>query len=390
MTYFIHADKFFLENVTETGGYLEIDDNGNFGFYYSENKKPDGKIIDYVGKYVAPGLVDTHIHGLLNEDVMKSDWDGINKISEGLLQAGVTSWVPTTITDSSDRLINICEKFAKHKGEETGAKILGLHFEGPYFTEKHAGAENTKYMCDPSIDELHKFRVASDNMLIKMSIAPERKGAKEFVRKAVKSGVIISLGHSASNFADAIACVEAGASMFCHTYNGMEPMSQHSPNLLGAAFSARLVTDELICDGHHVLQPTIRALIQAKGVEHICLITDCMQAGMMPDGDYVLGELPVYVEKGMARLKTKGNSLAGSVLLLKQAVENLVNWNIATPEDAIMMASYVPAMSIGKLAQCGSIKPDKPADFIVLNKDMTLCETYLNGVLRYKNKEQVN
>ncbi|MCT7728184.1 MAG: amidohydrolase family protein, partial [Lactobacillus iners] len=152
---------------------------------------------------VAPGLVDTHIHGLLNEDVMKSDWDGINKISEGLLQAGVTSWVPTTITDSSDRLINICEKFAKHKGEETGAKILGLHFEGPYFTEKHAGAENTKYMCDPSIDELHKFRVASDNMLIKMSIAPERKGAKEFVRKAVKSGVIISLGHSASNFADA-------------------------------------------------------------------------------------------------------------------------------------------------------------------------------------------
>ena len=178
--------------------------------------------------------------------------------------------------------------------------------------------------------------------------------------------------------------------MFCHTYNGMEPMSQHSPNLLGAAFSARLVTDELICDGHHVLQPTIRALIQAKGVEHICLITDCMQAGMMPDGDYVLGELPVYVEKGVARLKTKGNSLAGSVLLLKQAVENLVNWNIATPEDAIMMASYVPAMSIGKLAQCGSIKPDKPADFIVLNKDMTLCETYLNGVLRYKQKEQVN
>lgn len=382
MTYFIHADKFFLENRTELGGYLEVD-NGKFGFYYPEDEKPDGKILDYSGKWIAPGLVDTHIHGLVNEDTMKSDWNGVNKISEGLLQAGVTSWLPTTITDSDEHLMETCEKFASHKGQETGAKIQGLHFEGPYFTEKHAGAENPKYMRDPSIEELRRYEKASDGMLIKMSLAPERKGSREFVREAVKDGMIISLGHSASNFKDAIACVEAGASMFCHTYNGMDPMSQHSPNLLGAAFSARLVTDELICDGHHVLQPTIRALIQAKGPEHICLITDCMQAGLMPDGDYKLGELAVYVKDGMARLKD-GDNLAGSILLLKDAVKNLVDWDIVTPEDAVMMASYVPARSIHKLDKCGVIKPDHDADFIVLNPDMTLSETYLDGVSRYK------
>ena len=103
----------------------------------------------------------------------------------------------------------------------------------------------------------------------------------------------------------------------------------------------------------------------------------------MPDGDYMLGELPVYVKDGMARLKD-GDNLAGSILLLKQAVKNLVDWNVVTPEDAIMMASYVPARSINKLDKCGSIKPDKPADFIVLNPDMTLSETYLDGVSRYK------
>lgn len=383
MTYYIHAKKFFLENKTELGGYLEVQDNGQFGFYYPEDQKPDGEIKEYGDKLIAPGYFDTHIHGLLNEDVMKSDWQGINKISEGLLKAGVTSWLPTTITASHEQLIKICKMFADHKGQETGAKIQGIHFEGPYFTEKHAGAENPKYMRDPSIKELKEYEQASDGMLVKMSMAPERKGAKEFVRQAVKDGIVISLGHSASNYQDAIACIEAGASMFCHTYNGMDPLSQHSPNLVGAAFSSRLTTDELICDGHHVLEPTIRALVNARGPEHIALITDCMQAGLMPDGDYMLGELPVYVKDGMARLKSN-DSLAGSILLLKDAVKNLVNWNVVTPENAVMMASYVPAQSMSMTNKCGVIKPDHDADFIVLDDDMTVEETYLNGVSRYR------
>lgn len=383
MTYYIHAKKFFLENKAELGGYLEVQDNGQFGFYYPESQKPDGEIKEYGDKLIAPGYFDSHIHGLLNEDVMKSDWEGINKISEGLLKAGVTSWLPTTITASHEQLLEICKMFAAHKGQETGAKIQGIHFEGPYFTEKHAGAENPKYMRDPSIKELHEYEEASDGMLVKMSMAPERKGSKEFVRQAVKEGIVISLGHSASNYEDAIACVEAGATMFCHTYNGMDPLSQHAPNIVGAAFSSRLTTDELICDGHHVLEPTIRALVNARGPEHIALITDCMQAGLMPDGDYMLGELPVYVKDGMARLKSN-DSLAGSILLLKDAVKNLVNWNVVTPEDAVMMASYVPAKSMSMTNKCGVIKPDHDADFVILDDDMTVEETYLNGVSRYK------
>lgn len=384
MAYYIHAGKFFLENRTEIGGYLEVQDDGKFGFYYPETQKPShGEIREYGDKWIAPGYVDTHIHGSLKEDVMKSDWEGINKISEGLLRAGVTSWLPTTITARDDTLTRICRMFAEHKGQETGAKIQGIHFEGPFFTPEHAGAENPKYMTDPSILEFKRWREASDNMLIKISMAPERKGSKEFVRAAVKDGVVVALGHSASNFEDAIACVEAGATMFCHTYNGMDPLSQHSPNLVGAAYSSRLTTDELICDGHHVQEPAVRALVNARGPEHIALITDCMEAGMMPDGDYMLGELPVYVKDGMARLKD-GDNLAGSILQLKDAVKNVVDWNVATPEDAVMMASYVPAKSSHILDNCGSIKPDKPADFVVLNHDMTVSETYLDGVSRYQ------
>ncbi|EFG55019.1 N-acetylglucosamine-6-phosphate deacetylase [Lactobacillus amylolyticus] len=383
MTYYIHADKFFLENRTENGGYLEIQDNGKFGFYYPETEKPADKIVDYPGKWVAPGYVDTHIHGSLREDVMKSDWDGINKISKGLLSAGVTSWLPTTITAASATLTRICKMFAAHKGEEEGAKIQGIHFEGPFFTEEHAGAENPKYMMDPSIDEFNKWLEASDGMLKKISMAPERKGSKEFIREAVKEGIVVSLGHSSATFDEAVSGIEAGASMFTHTFNGMPDPMHHTPSISNAAMAMHNVTDELICDGHHVQEPMARALINAVGPEHIALITDCMEAGMMPDGDYMLGELPVYVKDGMACLKD-GDNLAGSILQLKDGVKNVVDWNIVDPEKAIMMGSYVPARSAHILDRCGSIKPDKDADFLILNPDMTLSETYLNGESKYK------
>lgn len=314
---------------------------------------------------------------------MKSDWEGINKISKGLLSAGVTSWMPTTITAASSTLIRICEMFAKHKGQEEGAKIQGIHFEGPFFTEEHAGAENPKYMMDPDIDEFNKWLKASDGMLRKISMAPERKGSKEFIREAVKEGVVVALGHSSASFEEAVRGVEAGATMFTHTYNGMPDPSHHTPSISNAAMVLNNVTDELICDGHHVQPSMAKALINAVGPEHIALITDCMEAGMMPDGDYMLGELPVYVKDGMARLKD-GDNLAGSILQLKQAIKNVVDWNIVTPEKAVMMASYVPAKSAHILDQCGTIAPDKDADFLILNPDMTLSETYLNGKSRYK------
>ena len=383
MTYYIHADKFFLENVTEDGGYLEIQDDGKFGFYYSKDEKPEGKIVEYTGKRIAPGLVDTQVHGSLKEDVMVSEWDGINRLSEGFLRSGVTSWLPTTYTADEATLTRICQMFGAHKGEETGAKIQGLHFEGPYFTAEHAGAENPKYLLDPSVKQFNDWRDQSEGLLNKISLAPERAGAKEFVRTVTKEGVVVSLGHSSATYDQAKRCVEAGATMFTHTFNGMPDPSHHDSSISNAAMDLHNVTDELICDGHHVKKEMVRTLIKVKGPEHICLITDCMEAGMMPDGDYMLGELPVYVKDGMARLKD-GDNLAGSILQLNTAVKNVVDWNAATPEEAIMMASYVPAKSANVLDKCGSIAPDKAADFIVLNPDMTLSETYLNGKSRYK------
>lgn len=383
MSYYIHADKFFLKSNTEEGGYLEVDDNGKFGYYFPENEKPAGEIKEYPGKWIAPGYVDTHIHGLLGHDVMDLDVDGLKEMSEGLLKAGVTSWLPTTLTASFEDLNEVCKMIAANVDNMPGAKIQGIHFEGPFYTEEHKGAQNPKYFSDPDIVKYEKWQESAQGLLKKISIAAERNGSVEFTRAAVKDGAVVCLGHSNATYEQARACVDAGASVFTHTFNGMSPMGNHAPGMAGAAMSSRLVSDELIADGHHVEVPVLRSLVNAQGPEHIALITDCMRAGMMPDGDYVLGEFPVYVQDGMARLKSTDN-LAGSILALKDGVKNVVDWNVSTPADAVMMASYVAAESSHVGDKCGVIAPDRDADFLVLNPDMTLSETYLDGESKYQ------
>ncbi|AEV94376.1 N-acetylglucosamine-6-phosphate deacetylase [Pediococcus claussenii] len=375
MEYFIHANKFFLSSNVEIGGYLQVV-NGKFGRYQKD--KPDGKIVDYQDKWIAPGLVDTHIHGLLNHDVMDNDADGINEMAKGLLKCGVTSWLPTTLTASSDQLKAVVTTISDNITKFDGAKIKGIHFEGPYYTEKHKGAQNPKYFENPSIEEFHKWQNAAHGLINKISIAPERKGAVEFTNVISAEGVTVALGHSDATFEQAKNCVEAGATMFTHTFNGMSGLDHRKPGMVGAAMSLNDVTDELICDGHHVNPYVVKTLINAKTPEHIALVTDCMKAGMMPDGNYILGEFPVEVANGTARLKSNG-SLAGSILLLKDAVKNVVDWNVVTAEKAIQMASANAADSVNVGNQCGRILPGRDADFIVLNNEMQLEATYLDG-----------
>jgi N-acetylglucosamine-6-phosphate deacetylase len=386
MSYYIHAAKFFLPSNTENGGYLEITDEGKFGQYLPESQKPTGKIEEMNGQWIAPGLVDTHIHGLLGHDVMDNDWEAIKTMSEGLLKAGVTSWLPTTLTGSFDQLNAVCKTIGDHAGQETGAKIQGIYFEGPYFTTEHKGAQNPKYFKDPSFSEYQQWQASAKGLLRKIAIAPERHGAVEFTRAVTADGTVVALGHSDATFEQAQACIEAGASVFTHTFNGMSGLNHRAPGMVGAAMYLNRVDDELICDGHHVRPEVATILIKEKGPEHIALITDCMRAGMMPDGDYVLGEFPVYVKDGMARLKG-GNNLAGSVLKLNEAIKNVVDWNGVAPQDAVEMGSYVSAKSSGVGEKCGSILPGRAADYIVLNDDMSLAATYLDGQERYRNDQ---
>ncbi len=220
---------------------------------------------------------------------MDADAEGINAMSKGLLECGVTSWLPTTLTASSDQLKQVVQTISDHVDDFEGAKVQGIHFEGPYYTEKHKGAQNPKYFENPSVDEFHAWQSAAQGMIRKISIAPERDGAVEFTAKISSEGVVVALGHSDATFDQAKACVEAGATMFTHTFNGMSGLNHREPGMAGAAMSLDGVTDELICDGHHVNPYVVKILMQTKTYQNVALVTDCMKAGLMPDGDYIFG-----------------------------------------------------------------------------------------------------
>lgn len=381
MTKYIKADSFFYPYEVKGSGFLEITD-GCFGQWQSEVPQ-EADIIDCTGYSVAPGLVDTHIHGYAGADTMDNSGASLEKMSQALLAAGVTSFLPTALTASFEKLKAICQTAAEFAGQETGAKIQGLYFEGPYFTETYKGAQNTAYMRNPSCQELDAWLTASQGLLRKIAIAPEREGSEEFIPYAREKGVTVALGHSNATYQQAVEAVEAGANVWVHAYNGMRGLSHCEPGMLGAVYSLPNTYAELICDGHHVTPVACDILMKQKGHHQVALITDCMSAGGLADGDYMLGEFPVIVANGTARLKEGGN-LAGSVLELKDAVKNVADWGIASKAEAVRMASLIPAKSVGIDDRCGQIKKGHPADFIVLDHDLNLMATYLGGEIAWK------
>ena len=381
MKYYVYAKQIVLDDQVIDKAYLTIED-GKFGPILMEEPQ-DAPIKDYSQSIVAPGLVDTHIHGYKSHDVMDNDFEGIKVISEGLLSCGVTSWLPTTLTSSAELLNDVCETIGNHYQEVTGAKIRGIFLEGPFFTEKYKGAQNPKYMSDTSVDKLAKWHELSQGLVNKIAIAPERQGVKEFIEFAKSKGVYTALAHSDATYEEAAAAVEAGANIFVHIYNGMSGLHHRNPGMVGAALSLDKVFAEMICDGHHVHPAAARVVTRARGPKETVLITDCMRAGGMGEGQSRLGEFEVVVKDGTARLKDTGN-LAGSILELKQGVKNVVDWGLVSPAEALRMASLTPAQSVGIDSVCGRIAPGYEADFIVVSDQLELEATYLDGELRYQ------
>ncbi len=370
------SDKIFLENEIFSG-YIEIENKIIKNIFEDSKKLEKGiETLDYSGKIIAPGYFDTHVHGFGGFDVMDATQDAIIEISRGIVKNGVTSFLPTTLTDTTEKLNLACENVNKYKGLCDGAKILGIFLEGPFFTETYKGAQNPKFMSNPNIETLKEWKKLSGNLVNKIAIAPERENSLEFIKDATKDGVNIALGHSNATYEEAIKAVKYGANIFVHTYNGMSPLHHRNPGMVGAALTSDAYC-EVICDGHHVHKGAIKLVLKAKTADKTVLVTDCMRAGGMKDGDYTLGDFDVIVKDGTARLHS--GSLAGSVLNLCDGVKNLVDWNLATPLEAVKMASITPAKSVGLDKMIGSIAVGKYADINILNNDMTINSVYIDG-----------
>jgi N-acetylglucosamine-6-phosphate deacetylase len=318
---------------------------------------------------------------------MDCDPAGITTICEELARRGTTSWLATTLTASVEQTGEACASVAaavEAQGEDfRGCRTQGIFLEGPFFSENRKGAQNPANMLDPSVELFCRWQEAAHGLICKSSLAPEREGAAEYCRDLKAMGVVTALGHSSATCEQGLAAVAAGATVFVHTYNAMEGLHHREPGLVGCAMTTKSTYSELICDGHHVVPAAVAALVAAKGWDHVAVISDCLRCGGMPDGDYLLGDLPIRLEGETARLigedGTLGN-LAGAATTVATGVKNLFDWGVVTAEQAIRMGSEVPAISCGVDDVCGSMLPGRAADFNILNDDLTVAETYISGV----------
>lgn len=378
-TYAIKADKFFLPAGPQLGGYLMVED-GVFSAWQAD--EPSCEIKDYTGSWIAPGMVDTHIHGFYNHSTTDNDPEGIDISSTELARRGTTSWLPTTFTDGVEQIKDACAAIAQAdegRGPDfCGARIQGIYLEGPFFTMKHVGAQNPAYLIDPSEEIFDQWQEAAGGRIVKSAMAAERDGAAAYAAALNAKDVVTSIGHSDATYDECIAAINAGASCFTHTYNGQRGLHHREPGVVGAAMSTPETYAEIICDGKHVNPAAIKALLQAKGWQHTVLITDCLGCGGMPEGSYTSGGMDVIMKDNLCWL-ADGKSIAGSVLTLAQGVKNIVDWGIASADIAIRMATEVPARSAHIEDKCGSIMPGRDADFVVFDHELTLVETYVGG-----------
>lgn len=378
----IKSDHLVLPSGIDGFGYLTIED-GRFGQVSVE--APRGtEVVDRMGCWVAPGLVDTHIHGFAGADVMDQDPDAVIAAARELAHAGTTSWLPTTMTASAEdteiacaavRVAHLAQRKDPSKG---GAHIQGIYLEGPFFTLEHKGAQDPAFLCDPDLSLLDRWQEAAGGLITKSALAPERAGSLDYIHGAVARSVTASIGHSSATYGQAAAAVLAGATCVTHTFNGMNDLCHREPGIAGLAMCSQGVFAEIIADGVHVDPVVVEALVRAKGFEHVVLITDCLAPGGLKDGDERLESARIDLRNGAAYLKGT-DTLAGSVLTLARAVKNVCDWGIVTAEQAIRMASEIPARSVGLADVCGQILPGRVADLTVFDGELNLVETYLQG-----------
>lgn len=343
----------------------------------------DYEVIDAGGKYVSPGLVDMHIHGFLGADVSDGDVDGIRLMAEGIIKNGVTAWCPTTMTVSKAEIEAAfdCARTLKSSSEYYGARILGVNSEGPFINSKKKGAQAEEHILRPDDD----FIKANADIVKLFTVAPEVDGAAECIAEVkADTNVLISMGHTDATYEQAAEGIANGVRHTTHLFNAMTALSHRSPGVVGAALSDSRVSTELIADTFHVNKGIFNMVAKLKG-DKLCLITDCIRAGGMPDGDYTLGGQPVHKE-GIQCLMADG-TIAGSVLNLNDAVFNLYDNSELEIYEAVACASLNPAKALGEDGEIGSLEEGKRADIIIADEKFAVSMTILGGEIRYKEGE---
>ncbi|OYY55850.1 MAG: N-acetylglucosamine-6-phosphate deacetylase [Sulfurovum sp. 28-43-6] len=333
------------------------------------------EVIDAKGAYVSAGFIDLHVHGSGGSDVMDASPAALETISATLLQTGVTSFLATTMTMSNEAIDQALQNVQEHAKGVTGASILGVHLEGPFINVSRHGAQNKAYVQAPTM-----ALIAPYMQEIKMiTLAPEIKGAEEFVKQMMSSNpyVVLSVGHSDASYEECKEGFAWGMSHATHLFNAMSPYHHRSPGIVGAVLDSE-VTCDIIADLVHT-HPSVLQLVYTMKKEKLILITDAMRAGCMKCGSYDLGGQHVEVREGKAVLED--GTLAGSVLKMNEALLNMREHTSMGLLEVVNAATKAPAQKLG--IKKGELKVGYDADIVIFDENFSIITTIVMGEIKY-------
>jgi N-acetylglucosamine-6-phosphate deacetylase len=352
------------------------------------------EVIDISGLYLAPGFIDLHIHGALGRDTMEATAEAFDTICRHHAQGATTALCLTTIAAPLDRLLAVIDAARDYRAApgKTGASVLGVHVEGPYFSPEKRGAHLPSMLRNPDPAEWRQL-LDHAGIITQMTLAPELPGALPLIEALALRNIIASVGHSDAWDDEIAAAFAHGLRHATHTYNCMSSSRRRGPYRAAGVLEFVLSEPEILCeaiaDGRHISPTLLRLLYRAKGPDGIALITDATAgAGLPAESRFMLGETPCVVRDDVA-LTEDGATLAGSTSTMIRGVRNMVDLCAISLVEAVQMASLNPARALRIDDRKGAIAPGMDADLVILTPDLSVRETWVAGKPVYSRQHPV-
>ena len=330
---------------------------------------------------IVPGFIDIHTHGAYNFDTNDGEPEGLREWMRRIPEEGVTSILPTTVTQMPDVLEKAVANVAAvaREGYE-GAEMLGIHFEGPYLDMEYKGAQPPEAIAKATVEQFKRYQEAAEGMIKYITLAPEHDADFALTRYCSQNGVVVSMGHSSATYEQALLGIANGATSMTHVYNGMTPYHHRKPGLVGTALRVRDIYGEVICDGCHSHLAALNTFFTAKGRDYSIMISDSLRAKHCPPGGaYQLGGHDIEIgEDGLARLKGT-ETIAGSTLFLNRGLKILVEDAMVPFDTALNSCTINPARCLGVDDRKGRIAAGLDADLVRLADDYGVLQTWCRG-----------
>ena len=362
-------------------GYLQFE--GGVITAIAEGRPPGRPDLDLTDGVLVPGLVDLQVNGYFGVELGDAEQEGWAAVSRRLPETGTTSFLPTFITSPVPQTIAALRRAAGFvPGLAGGARVLGVHLEGPFISPDRRGAHDPAWITTPDRDTIAAYLTAGNGLVQVMTLAPEVDGAMAAIEQLAAAGVLVSVGHSDATAAQVAAAADRGARMVTHLFNAQRPLHHREPGVVGQALTDRRLTSGLIADLHHVAGPAA-ALAFAAAPGRVLLVTDAAACAGMPPGRYILGGQPIELaDTGGTPPVRENGTLAGSALRMDMAVANMVSAGISLP-DAVAAATRVPADLIGR-PDLGRFAAGAAADLTWLSDELRTQATWVAGQPLYQ------